>query len=332
MVRILRFGTVFGLCGLILWTSVGFASDPSVAIAVIGDYGCDCPAQGRVARQLLRWHTSHPFQIVLTTGDNIYGKNYPGIWRYLVIWHKRGGHPALFPERFDRYYAPLIQRGVRFHATLGNHDLETARGKYLIRDRARFGILGPQGYYKLSLGRVSDPDDPAGRPVVDVFVLNSNRLLRDPDLDQRNWLADQLDRSRAFWKIVVMHHPIRAPRGGHVVRPVLRRRLLSLFRSGGVDIVFAGHHHYYARMRPEADGIVHFVVGNGGAPLYVPGHGPDIACVARVHGFLYTVWTPRRMSFQAVTDRGTVIDAGEVLHTENGRAFAQARCAVSGDD
>ena len=330
MVHILRSGTISALCGLFLWISVGWASDPSVAIAVIGDYGCDCPAQGRVARQLIRWHARHPFRIVLTTGDNIYGRNYPGIWRYLIFWRKRGGHPALFPERFDRYYGPLLRRGVRFHATLGNHDLETAGGKHLIRDRNRFGILGKNGYYRVSFGRVFDPSGHGNRPVVDVFVLNSNRLLRNPDPAQRNWLADQLNRSRAFWKVVVLHHPIRAPRGGHVVSLVLRRRLLRLLQSGGVDVVLAGHHHYYARMRPEVDGIVHFVVGNGGAPLYVPGHGEDIACVARVHGFLYTVWTPERVSFQAVRDDGTVIDAGEILHTENGVVFANTRCAVSG--
>ncbi len=55
-------------------------------------------------------------------------------------------------------------------------------------------------------------------PLVEVFVLDSNTLgeqqrkLEDgTDEPQLRWLADALERSRAPWKVVVLHHPTVAP-------------------------------------------------------------------------------------------------------------------------
>ena len=91
--------------------------------AVIGDFGAGTSAQLAIARRMCRWHESHPFSFVLTTGDNIYPD----------------GARRHFRGRFFRPYRCLRRRGVRFHATLGNHDYVTRRGQPELRE-PRFGL------------------------------------------------------------------------------------------------------------------------------------------------------------------------------------------------
>src|SRR5262245_43452398 len=126
----------------------------SLAVVVIGDNGCGCTAQGELARRMIQWYEEKPYKIVLMLGDNIYGKN---------IFLK-GGNQKLFPDRFDKYYKPLIDRGVKFYAVLGNHDMETRGGRDEIADRDRFNILGKDGYYTFTPDVQID-----GKPLVTFF-------------------------------------------------------------------------------------------------------------------------------------------------------------------
>ena len=47
-----------------------------------------------------------PFDLVIMLGDNMYG----------------GQRPADFVKKFEQPYEPLLAAGVKFQASLGNHD------------------------------------------------------------------------------------------------------------------------------------------------------------------------------------------------------------------
>ena len=76
-----------------------------------------------------------------------------------------------------------------------------------------------------------------------------------------------------------MHHPPHSPTtgaknfffvpigGGRTREFQLDQQLSPILRKHGVDAVFAGHNHFYARMLPQ-DGIRYFVSGGGGRKTY----------------------------------------------------------------
>ena len=94
---------------------------------------------------------------------------------------------------------------------------------------------------------------------------------------QYDWLAKDLEAARAQERIFVfLHKPLftKAP-SPHVSLadyPEERDRLRDLLVEHGVDIVFAGHMHYYDQ--ETRDGIVHITTGGAGSNfLEVPGTG-----------------------------------------------------------
>lgn len=84
------------------------------------------------------------------------------------------------------------------------------------------------------------------------FLLDSNRELPYL-LTQRHWLEEQLKKSTARWKIVVLHHPLFSIIGSNNL--IQRWVFNDLIEEYNVDLVLQGHEHAYARMtRHESDG------------------------------------------------------------------------------
>ena len=224
--------------------SVDAEENAPVRFAVIGDQGTGKKGQYEIAELMAAWHRRLPYKFVITLGDNIYG--FPWI----------DGGKSRFSERFDKPYAELLRRGIIFRASIGNHD----KTKDLIAAKDRFHIEGDKGYYTFTAGEDSD-----GRPWIEFFVLNSDRdELRDNDHcgEQCQWLKDSLARSRAYWKIAYFHHPMYST-GQHGSDQLLRRTLEPIFAEYGVDLVFAGHEHFYQRFPPQQD-VLHIVSGAAG--------------------------------------------------------------------
>src|SRR5215471_10108411 len=78
----------------------------SVRFAVIGDSGTGDKEQYEVAKQMERFREAVGFDFVIMLGDNIYG----------------GHSPADLVRKFETPYKPLLDAGVKFYASLGNHD------------------------------------------------------------------------------------------------------------------------------------------------------------------------------------------------------------------
>jgi hypothetical protein len=296
-------------------------SERQVRMVFMGDTGTGDANQYAVRDQLLR----RPPQFVFLLGDNIYTK----------------GRPRLFKSRYDDVYAPVMGKGARFHAALGNHDvyectladfrpLPPNRDAYRWKDTGcevdehldhdLFGYVNERRYYSVA-------SDASGEPLAEVFVLDSNTLgiastLLPPagqDTAQVEWLDRTLGVSRARWKIIIMHHPPHSPTASNTflglgdgrIREVrLDNQLKPILARHRVDVVMAGHNHFYARMFPQ-DGVRYFVSGGGGRRIY--GYAPQPGYVAMGGVFLhyiYTRVTNDRFEYYTIDSRGRSRDAG----------------------
>jgi hypothetical protein len=196
----------------------------SVRFAVIGDSGTGEKPQYEVGRQLAEFHKTFPFDFVIMLGDNLYG----------------GEGPDDFKRKFEDPYKPLLDAGVKFYASLGNHDDPNQRFY------KPFNMDGKR-YYTFTRGNVQ------------FFALDSNYM----DPDQLKWVQNELSASSAAWKICFFHHPLYSHGKMHGSDKDLRARLEPLFERFGVSVVFSGHDHIYERLNPQ-NGILYFVEGSSG--------------------------------------------------------------------
>src|ERR1039457_760423 len=142
----------------------------SVRLAAIGDMGTGEQPQIDVAQQMVKSRAAFPFTFVIMLGDNIY----------------TGSKPSDFENDFAAPYKPLLDAGVLFYATLGNHDNTNERFY------KPFNMNGAN-YYTYKKGNVR------------FFALDSNT----PDPKQIAWLETQLrDAGNGGWKICYFHHPL----------------------------------------------------------------------------------------------------------------------------
>lgn len=242
--------------------------EADLRFAVIGDFGTGEPEEYAVARRMCRWREKHPFDVVFTTGDNIYPH----------------GEPEFIDEKFLDPMKCLLSNGVRFRASLGNHDIETDNGRSQLEEPA-FGM--PARNYVVR------------RAGVRFVVANSNDF-------RMAWLERALEaKEDDRWTIVVFHHPVYSAGTTHGSTPGLADKLHGLFVRNGVDLVLTGHDHVYS-LSEEKEGLRYVVTGGGGARSYGCKDSPDIElCVSRFH-FLYVRAGADSIKAKAVAETGEV--------------------------
>jgi predicted phosphodiesterase len=246
----------------------------SVRFAIIGDSGTGDRPQYEVAQQMMTFRRDFPFDFVLMLGDNIYGSK----------------TAADFKRKFEDPYQSMRAAGVKFYASLGNHD-HTAERLY-----KPFNMDG-QRYYTFKKGNVQ------------FFALDSNYM----DPAQLEWLDRQLSGSDATWKICYFHHPLYSHGKFHGSDLDLRARLEPMLTKYGVDVVLNGHEHVYERVNPQ-QGINYFVLGNSGelrphnlnpSPDTAKGFDTD-----RTFGLIEIAGED--FNFQIVSRIGETVDSGVV--------------------
>ncbi|HET7109117.1 MAG TPA: metallophosphoesterase [Candidatus Acidoferrum sp.] len=197
----------------------------SVRFAAIGDMGTGEAPQYEVSQRMVIARQTFPFDFVIMLGDNIYG----------------GSSPKDYEKKFEVPYKPLLDAGVKFYASLGNHDNPNERFYKL------FNMSGAN-YYSFKKGNVR------------FFVLDSNYM----DSKQLAWLEKQLqDAGDKDWKICYFHHPLYSSGKTHGSSIELRSLIEPMFIKYGVDAVFSGHDHVYERVQPQK-GIYYFTEGSSG--------------------------------------------------------------------
>lgn len=244
----------------------------SVRFAVIGDSGTGATEQYQVAQEMEKRRRSVGFDFVIMLGDNIYG----------------GKDARSFARKFELPYKPLLDAGVKFYASLGNHD-DPNEGLYTPFN------MGGKRYYTFHKGDVA------------FFVLDSNYM----DRAQLDWLEQQLKTSGAAWKICYFHHPLYSSARAHGADVDLRARLAPLFARYGVNAVFSGHDHVYERLQPQ-DGIYYFVLGNSGQLRYHDlKRSPELAAGFDTdRDFMLVEIAGDKLYFQTISRTGEVVDSG----------------------
>jgi 3',5'-cyclic AMP phosphodiesterase CpdA len=255
----------------------------SLKFGVMGDFGTGQRSQYEMAAQMARLHRSFKYDLVVLTGDNLYGSE----------------RPQDFRKKFELPYKPLLDAGVKFYASLGNHDA---------REQRFYKLFNMDGklYYTFS-----------PKPDVRFFALESTY----PEPEQLRWLEKELAASRSDWKIVFFHHPLYSSGDRHGSDLRLREVLEPLFVKYDVSVVLNGHDHFYERVKPQK-GIAYFVVGSGGklrkgnidrsTGLTVKGFDTDLA-------FMAAEITGDTMAFKVISRAGQTVDAGVLTRRKTAR-------------
>jgi predicted phosphodiesterase len=252
-------------------------TDGSFKFAVIGDFGDNAPAQYQLAEQMAKLHDRFKFDTVVTVGDNLLGSE----------------RPQDFTTKFEVPYKPLLDAGVKFYASLGNHDAREQRYYKLFN-------MGAKLYYTVN-----------PRPEICLFLLEATY----PTPEQFQWLENELKASSSDWKIAVFHEPIYSSGKMHGSDLSLRKVLEPFFVKYNVSVAFSGHDHFYERVTPQ-QGIAYFVVGSGGelrkgdidrkSGLTAKGFDTD-------QTFLAAEIIGDQMYFSAISRTGQTVDSGVLM-------------------
>ena len=250
-------------------------AEGSLKIGVLGDFGSGSSRQFEVAAQMAKTHGTFPYELVLLVGDNIYGSE----------------RPQDFRKKFEIPYKPLLDAGVKFYASLGNHDS---------REQRYYKLFNMEGklYYSFK----------APKQNVRFFAFESTY----PEPAQIAWLEQELKDSREDWKVAFFHHPLYSSGERHGSDIRLREVLEPLFVKYGVSMVFTGHDHFYERVKPQK-GILYFVAGSGGQLRrgnIDRSTGITAAGLDTDNAFLVGEFLDDRFTFQTISRTGRVVDSG----------------------
>lgn len=253
--------------------------DGSVKFLAIGDTGTGTKQQKELANVMLEYRKVFPYEFVIMVGDNMYG----------------GEKPADFKLKFEDPYRLLLDQGVKFYASLGNHDESNQRMYEL------FNMNGEE-FYRFKKSDVA------------FYALNSNYM----DKRQIKWMEDEFSKDTSKWKIAFFHHPPYSSGGKHGSSSGVREVVEPIFIKNGVDVVFTGHEHFYERIKPQK-GIFYFITGAGGklrkgdikkgSPLTAKAFDEDMS-------FMLVEISKNLMHFQVISRTGKTVDSGVLPRRE----------------
>ena len=250
--------------------------DGSVRFLVVGDTGTGTDKQQELADLMFRYRAAFPYEFILMLGDNMYGSE----------------KAADYKVKFEDVYKRLLDEKIKFYAALGNHD-ESNQRFY-----EAFNMNGEE-YYNFKKGSVS------------FYALNSNYM----DKKQVTWLEEKLSTDTSKWKVAFFHHPPYSSGSKHGSDDKLREVVEPIFVKHGVNVVLAGHEHFYERIKPQK-GIYYFISGAGGklrsgdvkkgSPLTAKAFDKDMS-------FMLVEVVDDNMHFQVISRTGETVDSGVLL-------------------
>ena len=220
---------------------------------VIGDMGTGKPDQYGIALAMAKRAESDGLDFILTVGDNIYPAGVSSV------------NDVQWKTKFTDVYADSTLQ-VPWYPALGNHDhYGNVRAEIEYSQKNKNWIM-PEAYHTFTR-TLSDGTK------VQFFALDTDPILmrRTGASEQLDWLNEQLNKSKAHWKIVFGHHPLYSH--GTITRTMPQKEpmiaaLEPIFVKHKIDIYFAGHDHSLEILKPVKG--IHYVISGGGA-------GPDRA-------------------------------------------------------
>jgi hypothetical protein len=269
--------------GDVLWSD-SFLTAPAddtgpVRLFAYGDSRTGVGTHDRLAGKILETHEADPGlpALALHTGDIVTDGNEASDWN---------------EELFDssRTNIRALMAAVPLEIARGNHE---ENGGFL-------GIYYP--YSKDGAHYRSFDFGPVHVAVVDLYYLGDLGMSIE-----RAWLSRDMGDTDRPWKIVLLHEPGWSASGGHANSRTVQSLFHPIFAARRVDLVLAGHNHYYARA--VVDGIQYVTTGGGGAPLHTP--DPDQAFVvssSATHHFCIIQADDTSLTFSARDLNGMEID------------------------
>ena len=209
--------------------------DGSWRFSALADFGNGTRAMRDVIGNVQRWKP----EFVVSAGDQVYPDSSARHWEGKV-------DP---PEQFGG-----LASTVPFIPNAGNHDIKPNADEYF----RRFPYIEGGRYFQTSYRNI------------DMFSVDTNQSVA-PGSPQHAWLSQALADSTAAWKIVQIHHPMMSVISKVHYRETSRLPgdLGPLLAKNGVDLVLAGHEHFYERSKAlNETGTLQVTVGGGGGALY----------------------------------------------------------------
>ena len=146
------------------------------------------------------------------------------------------------------------------------------------------------------------------------YTVNKNQLKEDLE-----WLKQDAKASKCKWKVLTMHQPAYYTNiaGSN---EMINELVPGAAEEAGIDFVFSGHDHSYARTEPlkggevnEKDGIVYYICGSTGEKSYGIANNPDFhfaMATQDFNGIYITVSTTEdKMTVTTHDVDGSVIDS-----------------------
>lgn len=282
---------------------------------VFGDCGARSPGQAKIAYQVFQQKPD----FVLVTGDNVYSRG-------LEKEYRSNFFPFYLSPIADSLRGAPLMNSIPFYMLLGNHDVASSDlGKegdglayFYYNDlplnapatKLRLEATGSSERVK-AFEKNTESRFPGMANFsfdygnVHIACLDSNPYANPLDRDLMTWLVNDMNNSKADWKIVAYHHPPFNTAVSHYDDQQMRL-LAPVLEDLKVDLVLAGHVHNYQRSFPlkfelhldstrtryvispegrvngsftldekfdgvtntKPQGIVYIVSGSGGAKLY----------------------------------------------------------------
>lgn len=222
-------------------------------------------------------------------------------------------YPSGTPADFECYERSWGRHKGRTMATPGNHDYHDYKSPGADTYFRYFGSggAGPAGlgYYSFNLGAWH------------IVSLNSNSEDASVQVSagsaQASWLRQDLAAHPSKCTLAMWHHPLFS--SGQNGDSIKMRDLYRILYDAGADVVLTGHDHQYERFGPQdpdgrpdsSRGIVQFVVGTGGVPLYdFRVQKPSSLVRIKEHGIIKLTLNPESYNFEFIAVGGGTRDFG----------------------
>ncbi|KKL67840.1 hypothetical protein LCGC14_2130950, partial [marine sediment metagenome] len=214
-------------------------------------------------------------------------------------------------EFFPTSYTNIreLQANLPIQGALGNHELFWSPGGY----KTESNMTIPPKYFPFPFeawSYWSFDYGPALIIIADQYAVGTypNNTIGSTQLA---WIENELSTSNREWKFIVLHEPGYGG-GQSSENSEVMNYIQPLCEEYGVDIVFAGHHHHYARC--VKNGIKHMTLGGGGAPLSGPEQKPGVEYREMTYHFAKIEIDGTTLNFEARKPDGSLIDSFSLYH------------------
>ncbi len=180
----------------------------------------------------------------------------------------------------NEYFNHLDEQAIDMRSKIavmgayGNHEAPgNSYKKYWPYTYDEYGQTGESFCYSFDYGPVH------------VIVVNLRAPGAEIDIDQEVWIINDLENTDKEWKIMMFHAPAYSNTTGdyHFNNVDGQNILQPLCEQYGVQMVIAGHCHYYAHW--IVNGVHHLTLGGGGTSLSWPDYGIGEIIAERISHF-----------------------------------------------